>query len=313
MKRFLIFLIILTIPAFFYIFHIKKPVNSTILIKKGDNLFKIADNLKNKDIISSKILFLIYSKIRNKPLKAGYYEFKGDYSISDVWYVLYKGKEKLVKITINAGNNLFDIAKKLENKGIIKKDTFLKYAFDKDFLKSIGIDKPSFEGYIYPDTYYISKISDVEEIFNMFFNRFKKEYKEFNINDEKFYKYMIVASLIEKESSKEDEKRIIAGIIYKRLKMKMPIQIDASNIYGLKLKGYEYINITKQIYKIDSPFNTYKHYGLPPTPICNFSKKSFYDAINPAKTDYLYYFSKDGKTHIFSKTYKEHLRKLKNF
>ncbi len=311
MKKFLLFLVLFILLSLFYVFHIKKSINAEIYIQKGQSINKIAEELEKKDIILSKELFLIYSLIRNKPLKAGYYKFKGNYSISDIWYRIYQGKEDLIKVTITAGDDLFTIAKKLDKKEIIKKERFLKFAFDRNFLKKIGINHYSLEGFIYPDTYFLPKNISAGKLFNVFFKRFKKEYKSKDINDKNFYKKMIIASLIEKETSNFNEKRIIAGIIYKRLKIRMPLQIDASVIYAKKLKNVWNGILLKEDYSIKSPFNTYKIYGLPPTPISSFSKESFEAAKNPLKTDYLYYFTKDGKKHIFSKTFKEHLRKLR--
>lgn len=311
MKKFLIFVVLFALISMIYIFHIKKQVNSEIYIKKGQSISKIAEKLERKDIIFSKKLFLIYSLIRNKPLKAGYYRFKGDYSISDIWYRIYKGKEDLIKITITAGDDLFVIADKLDKKGIIKGKNFLKFAFNKKFLKKIGINHYSFEGFIYPDTYFLPKNISAEKLFTIFLKKFKEEYKVKDINDKNFYQKMIIASLIEKETSDFNEKRIIAGIIYKRLKIRMPLQIDASVIYAKKLKNIWNGKLSKEDYLIESPFNTYKIYGLPPSPISSFSKESFKAVQNPLKTDYLYYFTKDGKKHIFSKTFKEHLRKLR--
>jgi len=313
MKKFLIFLLIFVVILFLHIFHLKKKVNAYVKIPKGKSINEIASLLKKKDVISSKYLFLIYSKIRNKSLKAGYYEFEGKYSISDVWYKLYKGKEKLLKVIVVPGDDLFSVANKLDKKGIINKKKFLNFAFNRNKLSNIGIHKNSFEGYIYPDTYLFSAGTKEEKIFKVFINRFKEEYRSFNINSKNFYRFMIIASLIEKETTNFREKRIISGIIYKRLKIRMPIQIDASLIYGMKIKNIPVHKLTKKDYKLLSIYNTYKNYGLPPTPICNFSKESFLAAVNPENTEYLYYFSKDGKKHIFSKTYKEHLNKLKQW
>ncbi|ACO03906.1 MAG TPA: endolytic transglycosylase MltG [Persephonella sp.] len=289
----------------------------TVFIQKGKSLKEISSILEKEGIIKDGNIFLIYSLLRNKPLKAGYYRFKGAYSVKDVWDILYEGREQIYPFTIIPGEDLFDIAEKLESEGFVKKREFLDYVLNRKNVEKSGLKGISFEGYFPPETYFLSKNSDVEYIVKAFLKEFKKKYLPFKEQFEKkgiaFYKGMIIASMVEKESPVDEEKPVIAGIIIKRLKKNMPLQIDPTVIYSLKLEGRWDGKLGGDIMRFDSPYNTYINKGLPPTPISSFSLESLKAVLNYRETDYLYYFSPDGKRHIFSKTYREHLRKLKKY
>jgi len=320
MLRYLaVFLTVVFISVFSGLYiqiHKKLPVQTTdIYIPKGSSLKEIGNILKENKVIQNRTVFELYSRIKNKPLKYGYYRFEGYLSIKDVWEKLHAGKERLFRFTIVPGEDLIDIGNKLEKKGFIKKESFYSFVFDKENLKKYGLTGSSFEGYFPPETYFFRKNPEVTEIVKTFLQVFKKKYTPLlenkNINGLSFYQIMIIASLVEKETSIPEEKPVIAGIIMNRLKKNMKLQIDPTVIYALKLSGQWEGKLKKEDMDVDSPYNTYLYRGLPPTPISSFSVESLKSVINYEQTDYLYFFSKDGKKHIFSKTYKEHIRKLR--
>ncbi len=292
--------------------YLEKPVS--IEIKKGETLKEISKKLQQKHIVKNWKVFYIYSLIKGSNLKYGFYEFKGNVSIKKVWETLYEGKEKLITITIIPGSDLLDIADILNKAGLVDKKEFLDFVFDKTNVEKFGLKGTSFEGYFPPETYYFRKNETLQNIIMVFLNQFKKKYKNYETLAKKkgldFYKVMIIASLIEKETFIEEEKPIIAGVIYNRLKRRMHLQIDPTVIYALKLEGKWNGNLTRENMKINSKYNTYINYGLPPTPICNFSISSLKSAIDFKDTQYLYYVF-DGKRHIFSKTYTEHINNIK--
>ncbi|WP_457622628.1 endolytic transglycosylase MltG [Persephonella sp.] len=321
LKYILFFLsaVLFTLGTVYVYVKIPYPIDEekTVHIQKGKTLREIAKVLKKEGVIKDENIFLIYSLIRGKSLKAGYYRFSGSYSIEDIWNVLYKGEEILYPFTIIPGEDLFDIAKKLNSHGFLERETFLEYVFNSSNVKKFGLEGISFEGYFPPETYYISKNSDVEYVVKAFLREFKKKYyplkRLFENKGMDFYEGMIIASMVEKESPIDEEKPIIAGIIIKRLKKNMLLQVDPTVIYSLKLEGKWNGKLGGDIMKFDSPYNTYLYKGLPPTPISSFSIESLNAVLNYVETDYLYYFSPDGKRHIFSRTYREHLIKLKKY
>lgn len=293
----------------------KHQVNQQLLIKKGTSTFEIAKKLKEKNIIDFPLLFVVYSKIKGNSLKAGYYEFKGEMSIIDIYQILKEGLVKEYIFTIVPGDNLFNIGSKLEAEGIVSKEEFLKYSFNKENLKRFNLEGESFEGYFPPETYYIPYRATLEDIIKIFLDVFKKRYmpykEKFNKKQINFYQGMIIASMIEKEAYLEEEKPKIAGVIFNRLAKNMRLQIDATVIYALMLENRYNGKLRKEDMKISSPFNTYITKGLPPTPICSFSLSSLEAVLFPETHNYLYYvLSKDRKSHIFSHDYKEHLKNI---
>ena len=314
----LIFLGLLSL--FFY----KKDVDVEINIEKGLKTVDIAQKLEDKNVIVNKYLFVILAIIKNQTLKSGLYEFKGKYSVIDVYEKIVKGEIKQKYFTIIPGEDLIDIANKLEKEGIVKKEDFLNYVFDQENVKKYGLIGRSFEGYFLPESYAISEKETVETLVKKFLKVFEKRYlpykqkieskdysKVYNKNIT-FYEAMIIASMVEKEAYYEEEKPIIVGVILNRLKTNMRLQIDPTVIYALKLINKWDGKLNKNDMVIDSPFNTYKVKGLPPTPICSFTISSLEAVLNPKKSNYYYYvLSKDKKRHIFSEDYETHLKNIK--
>lgn len=312
----LLFLILTVSGLIFLYFQInkKEEINPVeISIPSGTAISEIGRILEKNNVIKSRFLFVLYSKLKGGFPKSGYYRFEGKLSIKDVWEKLYRGEERLFRFTIIPGDDLLDIGRNLEKEGFLSKERFYRYVFDKKNVEKLGLEGSTFEGYFPPETYYLRKNADVEEIVKSFLKIFTERYRPVlkSIDGLSGYEVMIIASLVEKETSIPEEKPIIAGIIIKRLKKGMKLQIDPTVIYGLKLMGKWEGKFDKNSMKIDSPYNTYIKTGLPPTPISSFSLKTLISVINYQETDFLYFFSKDGKTHIFSKTYREHLKNIK--
>jgi UPF0755 protein len=186
---------------------------------------------------------------------------------------------------------------------LINSNNFSNY----DFLK----DKPenlSLEGYLFPDTYLIEKKESLENIVKIILNNFDKKLNQ-NLRDEikkqnkGIFEIITMASLIEKEVINYEDKQIVSGILWKRIKAGVPLQVDASVVYALNAKK-EKISIEDT--KINSPYNTYKYRGLPLGPICNPGLESIKAAIYPKETNYWYYLSKPSGETVFSKTLEEH-------
>jgi len=272
-------------------------------IPENSTAYQIAEILYKNRVIK-KISWFLYitnkMKVQDK-LKSGIYEFSGRIPLKKVVEKLVKGEVKLVKVTIPEGTNIMEIGEILKKKGVIKnKDEFISYAKEKKL-----------EGFLFPDTYLFPLNSSVESVSHYMWERFNEVWKKLTgeeITDEnykKVKKIVTVASIVEKEAIFPDEKRIIAGIIYKRLKKGLPIQSCATVEYAI---GNHKPRLTEKDLKIKSPYNTYLFRGLPPTPICNPGRTSLKASLNPRKTEYLYFLSMGNGRNHFSKTYKEHLR-----
>jgi len=275
-------------------------------IKRGENVFQISNNLKNSGHIKSKILFLIGSfKDKNyTKLKAGKYYLSQGISNQEILNIFIRGEKQIDFVTIIPGFTLNEISRL---KGISDKQKFLdKYLYLKEeddlalkekytFLK----DKPlvaGLEGYFFPDTYEIdSEETIIDQVLSNFDKKLTKEFREEIEKQEKtIFEIIIMASMIEKEVVSYKDKEIVSGILWKRLKNGMLLEVDSTSLYFLAQN--------KKIL-----YDTYKRSGLPIGPICNPGIESIKAAIYPKHTDYWFYLSdKNGET-IFSKNFNEHI------
>ncbi|MCM8777103.1 MAG: endolytic transglycosylase MltG [Candidatus Omnitrophica bacterium] len=277
-------------------------------IPEGANAVDIAKLLEEKGIIKNDDWFLYLTRRYNvqKNLQAGIYEFSGRTPLKEVIRKIAKGEVILVRVTIPEGSTIREIADILERKELVSKDEFIKYALETKKL----------EGMLFPDTYLFPHKTSVEAIASTMYKRFKNVFEELygepvtDTNFKKVKEIVTVASIVEKEAMYDSERRIIAGIIYKRLERKIPIQSCATVIYAT---GKQKSRLSTSDLKVKSPYNTYTHRGLPPGPICNPGSSSLKAALNPAKTDYLYFVSMGDGRNYFSKTYSEHISAIKTF
>lgn len=316
-KKILILLfLILAIPTALFKFYSikvaeKKDYNIQVNLKQGMSLNSVFNKLGIEDSLIFKI-FLKYEKNSGKNIKAGFYEFNGKYSYADILQMMEEGKVKYTILTIPEGYSIKEIGKLLQDRGIGTEDGLKKaLANIKDFpyLTPNG----NFEGYLYPETYYLSVDTNETEIVKAMTKEFIKRFPPEQYPDKKiFYEQLIMASIIEREAQLKEEKPLMASVFYNRLKKGMNLGSDATVNYA-----YDYSK--RRMYykdlKIDSPYNTYMYKGLPPAPISNPDYNSVMAALKPANTDYLFFVVTSNGKHTFTKTYKEHLeiqKKSKN-
>jgi UPF0755 protein len=306
-----------------------KPPSATfktkvITIKKGMHLKKISTMLEQEGIIRNRDVFIGITTLLGKKtrIKAGEYEFHTRMSPLKVLNVLVKGQVKLHLVTIPEGYTLSQIAQYLEDLNIIEKEPFLQKASSPGFIASLDLSNPylnqhgsgrtlsTLEGYLFPDTYYLVKEMPPEEVIKMMIRQFKNVFgpelesiaSQLGISQREA---VILASIIEKETSLPEEKPLISAVFHNRLKKRIPLQSDPTVIYGIKnFDG----NLTREDLLTPTPYNTYLKYGLPPTPICNPGKDSILAALHPAPVPYLYFVSKNDGSHYFSSNIEDHNR-----
>lgn len=305
-KRILILLIMVVI--FIYIQQgIYQPISNTndlniFNIEKGSSIKKIAQDLKNEEIIRSSNLFLFYSLItNNRNIQAGEYLLSPQMNIPQIIEIIVGGKINEEKITIIEGWDLNDIAIYLEEKGISSKDEFFS-------ITGEPRNKDSLEGYIFPDTYNITSKDTAETIVQKALLNFEKKMttelkNEIEKQGKTIEEIIIMASIIEKEVKSLEDKKNVSDVLWKRINANMPLQTCATVLYAL---GEKKSSVSTADTQVDSPYNTYRNRGLPIGPIANPGMNSILAAIYPTKNNYWYYLSApDGKTH-FSTTLDEH-------
>ena len=289
------FVEVLTVLTIFILFYLTRPVYTkrVIFIPKGNTNYTIKF-LQNRGFDISKIdkIFIIFMGYP----QAGWVDLKNNkMTKADFLYRLTHNKAALKNILIIPGETNYFIYKEISKK-----------------LKIPGFYRNIDEGFIKPDTYRLPIGMRRKDVCNFLYEQSLKWHKSiakriFGIFNYRTYKkYLIIASIIQKEAANEYEMKYISAVIWNRLKKHMKLQMDGSLNYGI----YSHQNITAQRIKTDnSTYNTYKHYGLPDKPVCVVSQNAIIAAIFPAKVNYLY-FVKCGKHQLFSSTYKAHLNNI---
>jgi UPF0755 protein len=282
-----------------------------VAIPKGASLSQVGALLQEKGVISSKLIFKIVAFIRGEQhkIKAGDYALKTGSDAGEVLDTLISGKTLMLSVTIPEGYDLFQVADIMHQNGILSKDEFLRLAQDPLFIKELGLQATTLEGFLFPDTYFFrySEKSDGKLLIKRMVQRFQGIYDK-NIraiaeeNGWTMNQVVTLASLIEKEA-KASEHAMVSAVFHNRIRQNMKLQSDPTVIYGIKPMGSR---ITREDLNKKHPYNTYQNFGLPPGPIANPGKESLVAAVNPAVVDYIYFVARNDGSHQFSNNLKEH-------
>lgn len=293
----------------------QKDGNVEVAVENGDSLYKILSKLYNNKEIKNQYIIKYYIKRTNLPvyIKQGDYEFNSDIALADFVDALNKGthNKTLVKLTVPEGFNIDLIANAIQEKGLLTKEEFItavkKYPLP-EYIDNNTNKKYALEGYLYPDTYEFLKGAKAEYIIGTMIKRFEEVFNEINKDSkaakEDIHKIITVASIIEKESG-IDEKGKVASVFYNRIEKHMKMQSCATVLYAL---GKHKDKLYYKDLEVKSPYNTYINNGLPPGPISSPGIESIKAALNPEKTDYLFFVSYNDGTHFFTKDYQEFLK-----
>jgi len=289
-----------------------------IEIEPGDNLTKVALKLKENWVISNEKIFVLLGELQgaDKKLQAGEYEFDQSMSMASVLKILVSGKQRYYHLVIPEGYNKWDIAHEVDVMWPGKGENFLALCSDQAFISKLGLNVKDLEGYLYPDTYFVRKFDTPEKLIQRMVDNFndswKPEYEQKAIDLKLTRNDVItIASIVEKEAGLHEEKPMVAAVIYNRLKLKMPLCMDPTVIYGMmpQFNG----NITRTDLATYTPYNTYKIKGLPPSPICNPGKNAIKAALWPAKVNYLYFVARGDGSHVFSTNYADHVKAVSEY
>ncbi|MBF0224248.1 MAG: endolytic transglycosylase MltG [Desulfobacterales bacterium] len=283
---------------------------SLINIYPGQSLNSIIADLIKIGAIESPFKFKLLARIKkaDRKIKAGEYLLSTLMSPNEIIKKIVSGDIALYKLTIPEGYNLSQIALSVENAGFSSAREFLEAANDLNFIKEMKIPGDSFEGYLFPETYYFEKNVTPKQIISCMVKRFWEKFTPAFIERAdnlgfSIHQIVTIASIIEKETGDESERPLISSVFHNRLKKKMRLESDPTVIYGIKdFNG----NITKKDLAEPTPYNTYMMSGLPPGPIANPGFSSIEAALFPSNTDYIFFVSKNNKTHYFSNNIKDH-------
>lgn len=293
--------VIIVAGAVFYITGLGKALDSndtqtvSVIISSGSSTGQIGHILEEEGIISSADKFKIWSRIKgyDSRYKAGTYTLSPSMDFQKIADIIVSGKVTTVNFTIPEGYTIYQTASAIAAKGLGDYDTLVSLIeagdFEYDFLKDAQNNKNKLEGYLFPNTYTVDEGMNEEQIIKVMLDQFEKQpYKvyaesgsSYSLND-----IITVASIIERECKVDEERPLVASVIYNRLAKGMPLQMCSTVQYVL---GKQKEVLTYADTRIESPYNTYTNTGLPPGPICSPGLAAIKAALNPADTDYLYF------------------------
>lgn len=291
------------------------PVTVQVNVAEGSSVSTVARNLEKAELIRNHTYFTAITRLlgmENK-IKAGYYEFTTAMSVRELIQKLVKGEVMTTKLTIPEGLTVKEMADLVEKRVGIPKEEFLAAVrnVQPEFMTEHDVEFPV-EGFLFPDTYqlpyHVTAAQLVKTMVNRFISIVGTEPVEVRGRTLSIWEIVTIASLIEEEAKLDEDRPKISGVIYNRLDERMNLQLCASVLYVLGVKK-ERLSIADT--KINSPYNTYKHPGLPPGPISNPGMEAIRAAMNPADVDDLFYLATPDGTTYYSKTYEEHLRTIK--
>jgi len=285
-----------------------------VTIPAGMSFHDIARLLEDNGIVRDHNSFYLLARLEDAipRVKAGEYEVHTGMPPRQVLSKLVRGDVIKYPITIPEGFNIFQVGEVLDQAKVCGKKIFLEKTKDLAIIASLGLDGDSLEGYLFPDTYNFPKGFGEEQAIRQMVARFKAVYSSLAKRAEELglsrKDVVILASMIEKEAADDQEKSLISAVFHNRLHRGMALQSDPTAVYGLRTRESIHERITKQDLLRRSPYNTYRIMGLPRGPIANPGLKSLQAVLYPADVNYLYFVSRNDRTHHFSSTLEEHNR-----
>ncbi len=286
-------------------------------IAEGASLSEVAERLRRRKLIKSDWAFVWMGRLSGADRKIipGEYEFHGGTAPSTILDTLVKGEVIRHTVTIPEGFSVSRIADVLHERRLADRAEFLQATRDPGVIHTLSLSVENLEGYLFPDTYQFVRHAAPEQLIAAMVSRFKQAVSredreraaELGLS---MHEVVTLASVIEKETAKPDERALISGVFHNRLRKNIPLQSDPTVIYALnEFDG----NLRKKDLSIASPYNTYRVVGLPPGPIANPGSAAIRAALYPESTRYLYFVSRNDGSHEFSATLAEHNRAVRKY
>jgi UPF0755 protein len=306
---FLLLLVVIGVVAYCVLAPYGPSQETFVEIPAGTPTTHIAGLLKRGGIIRSELVFDAIHLLKGGTLKAGEYRFDHPTKMAEVYARLRRGDVYTVSVTIPEGANLFDIAQRIEAAGLGSKEKFLAEARSNvNLIADLDPHAASLEGYLFPETYRFARNTTPLQIQQAMVRQFREEAALLGMQED-YHRVVTLASLVERETPIPAERPLVASVFVNRMAKGMPLMTDPSVIYAALLNGRYRGTIFASDLQADSPYNTYKHTGLPPGPICSPGADSLKAAMHPAQTNYLYFVAASadpsGESR-FSATLEEH-------
>ncbi len=288
-------------------------------IPRGASTSQIGGALARAGVVRSALAFDVWSRWRHETkLEAGEYRFDRPMTPLEVFRQVAEGQVWVVSLTVPEGWTMFDIADAVAGAGLASRKAFLQAACDPALIRDFAPSAPSLEGFLFPATYRFPHQTTPEAIVQAMVARFRDAWASVTRNDPppigwNAERVVTLASLVEEETPKLEERPIIAGVFGNRLRLGYPLECDPSVVYALKLAGEYDGKLEPPDLRVASPYNTYLHFGLPPGPIGNPGTASLEAALAPAHVDYLYFVADGAGGHAFSRTLAGQRRNVRRY
>ncbi|MFZ7128126.1 MAG: endolytic transglycosylase MltG [Desulfobacterales bacterium] len=288
-----------------------------LTVTSGSHLRSVAAQLAEMGLIRSPLRFRIYARATgiHRQIKAGEYNFVGANTPREILDRLVEGRVKLHRITVPEGFALRQIADLVAEAGFSDTETFITAATDAEIARGLGIDAETLEGYLFPDTYYFPRETPVKDILAAMVKRFEAVMTVERLARAEslglsVHEVVTLASIIEKETGVDSERPLISSVFHNRLRKGMRLQTDPTVIYGIDdFDG----NITRRHLRTPTAYNTYVIKGLPPGPIASPGEAAIEAALFPADTDFIFFVSRNDRTHHFSSSLEEHQEAVRRY
>jgi UPF0755 protein len=315
--------LLLTAAWFTKEYHIARPGlarGAFFEVEKGQGVGTIARNLAGSGLIRSPLAFRLAYRLSysGRSLKAGEYAFPGPVTMKDILEAMTKGKVYLQPVTVPEGLTGAETAEEFARAGLATRDAFLEAFADRSLVADWDPEAPNAEGYLFPETYRFPRRTSARQFVARMIGQFESVFGEaWRLRARELgltlRQVTTLASLIEKETSRPEEKKLVSAVFHNRLRLGMKLDCDPTVIYALKLEGKYEGRLLSRDLKFASPYNTYLHSGLPPGPIANPGRDSLEAALYPAEDDSLYFVARGDGSHHFSRTFREHQRAVNEY
>jgi UPF0755 protein len=287
-------------------------------IPHGASQRTIARMLEEQGVVRSRWAFEALTRWRHHGLDAGEYFFDHPVNAFQVFDMLAEGRVYVRELLVPEGYSMFDIADLVAQQGFTTREDFLAAASDPAPVRDIAPHAHSLEGFLFPATYEFPRHPSGQQMTATMVKRFRQEWTGIAAAQSQsnsaasvpLEQAVTLASLVERETPKPEERPLVAGVFTNRLRQHVPLQCDPTVVYALELAGQYGGTLEAANLRFDSPYNTYLHIGLPPGPIANPGDASLRAALDPQQTDYLYFVANTEGGHFFGKTLAEHDRNV---
>jgi UPF0755 protein len=322
MRRAFLFLLILAFLAAGYLYlAIYKPYQGFasegvyVDIPRGSSQRTIARLLAENGVVRSRLAFELLCRVKKRrTLEAGEYFFDHPVTSFDVYDAIASGRVFVKEFVVPEGYTMFDIADLAASQGFLTREEFLAAARDPSPVRDIAPNAPSLEGFLFPATYEFPRHMTGNEMTGAMVKKFRQEWTTLPeagpVSHQSVQQIVTLASLVERETPRPEERPHVAGVFENRLRIGQPLQCDPTVAYALTLAGLYSGKLDGGDLHYASPYNTYRNRGLPPGPIANPGEAALRAALDPPPTDDLYFVANTEGGHFFSKTLQEHNRNV---